>query len=553
MARANPLGSAAWAVGLLRVMGRCRMKFWWFFWGVVHAGSGPDASVSVDVVARWRAQTAQLHLSVPEGQHVAPEAPLRVELAVADVPWMLESSGGASNSGLPFPIPAARPVTVKGTVTLSVCEDAGTTCRVVERSVQGILDGRRGRGILLEPAEQAVADPTSSSTDFADVLEAAGDGLVLIDFGAVWCPPCNLLSAEILHDAADADLFEDIRLFEVDVDDHASWAIKDRYAVGGYPTLVAVDGAGAEVARMVGYPGEAATKDWIAALDTTVPLSRPPEPSTLTPEEAGAWALRFVKGQRGERASPYLDRAAEGDEVVLDATLAAYLLQPNADLALSLCDAGLPVTIWGWSALGLVDARPELGDRVRQSARAALVGASGPEAADLFDMLAAASPEAVRPDLYRAGAVALSTGLSGDLTLDRGHIGWLSRMWEYAGAPDQAAAVLEPALARWPDDMTFHEDRATLALRTGDLETAILEGALAVEHGLGDNRLRAMTTYATALDAAGRTEEARALVQRALDTTAVPEAGLQVRTPRYLDALRTLPFMDVDASPPPTP
>ena len=159
------------------------------------------------------------------------------------------------------------------------------------------------------------------------------------------------------------------------------------------------------------------------------------------------------------------------------------------------------------------------------------------------DWKAELSPEAARPDLYRAGAIAVAAGLTGELEQDRGHIGWLSRLWEYAGEPEQAAAVLAPALERWPDDMTFHEDRAALALRTGDVETAMHEGRFAVELGLGDNRLRVLATYARALDAAGRTEEARQLVSDVLANTPPPPEALNVRTPRYLKALAELPFM----------
>ena len=306
----------------------------------------------------------------------------------------------------------------------------------------------------------------------------------------------------------------------MDVDNHSSWAIKDRYAVGGYPTLVAVDASGAEIARLVGYPGEAATKDWLDGLDTTVPLSSPPDPETLTPEEAGAWARRFVEGQRSELAAPYLVRAASGESVVLDAQVASYMLEPSAALAHTLADAGVPVTTWGWSALGFVEEEPELAERIQRAARSAIASSPPRDAGDLFYMLAKVSPEAVRPDLYRSAAVAVAASMSGDLERDRGHIGWLSRLWEYAGDTDRAAAALAPALERWPRDMTFHEDRAALAFRTGDFDTAIREGALAFEYGLGDNRLRVLETYAKALR--GGPYEARSLVKQTLRTSSHP-------------------------------
>jgi tetratricopeptide (TPR) repeat protein len=254
-----------------------------------------------------------------------------------------------------------------------------------------------------------------------------------------------------------------------------------------------------------------------------------------------------VEGQQGERAGPYFSRASKGEEPVLSARLATYLLRPAPKLALELADGGVPVSQWGWAALSFVERKPELADRIREDARAALPQASPAEAADLYYLLARVADAAEAPDLFRAAATTLSAGLTGDLDRDRGHLGFLSRLWEEAGAVEQAVLVLEPALKRWPEDMTFHEDRAELALRTGDPGTAVAEGALAVQYGHGDNRLRALKTYAEALHQVGRTEEAVALVRQTLAETLPPAEGVQVRTPRYLDALRSLPFLTVES------
>ncbi len=516
-------------------------------WLVLSAAMASDAASPVDVTVSWRGRTARVGFTVPDGHHVAPDAPLRADLEVAGIPWAVDTQGLAAAGGLAVPIPVTRPVPLEGTFTVSVCDDAGSSCRVVEQAVRGVLDGPKGMGFSLDAVVATQAEP-EESVDFEAALAAAGSDLVLIDFGAVWCPPCNLLAAEILHDPNDADVLQGIRVVQVDADDHSSWSLKNRYAVGGYPTLVAVDSEGREVDRMVGYPGEDITKAWLQDLRTVTPLSTPPDPSTLTPEEAGAWALRFVEGQKGELAGPYFSRASEAEEHVLDARLATYLLRPSPKLAVELADGGVAVEKWGWAALSFIERKPELAVRVQDEVRKALPGASPAEAADLFYMLAKASAPEQQPDLFRAGAVTLAAGLTGDLDLDRGHLGFLSRLWENAGDLDQAAAVLDPALARWPEDMTFHEDRAELAFRTGDIPRAVSEGELAYRYGHGDNQLRALETYAQALHAAGRTEEAVAIVKEALAKTQVPADGIQVRTPRYLDALRALPFMKPDES-----
>jgi tetratricopeptide (TPR) repeat protein len=183
---------------------------------------------------------------------------------------------------------------------------------------------------------------------------------------------------------------------------------------------------------------------------------------------------------------------------------------------------------------------PGLADRIHADARAALPGAAPADAAELLGMLAAVAPPEAAPDLHRAAAATLAAALSGEPDRDRAHLGPLSRHWERAGEPAAAAAALQRGLDAWPEDATFHEQRAGLALRTGDLDTAVQEGEIAVRLARGDHQLRAGGLLARALHAAGRTPEAAALVDRLLRETRAPDPAVAVRTHRHLDALRAL-------------
>ena len=502
-----------------------------------------DATPTAEVT--WRLRTARVHIHPPEGHHIAQDAPLRANLLVGALPWSVDTEGLAAAGGLAVPLPPVRPLELSGTIDVSVCDDANTRCTVVQHPLSAVLRAPRGRHLPLPRVEPA-ATHAESPTSLDAALDKAGDGLVLIDFGAVWCPPCNLLAAEVLHDPEDAALLDGITLFEVDVDDHASWPVKDRYAVGSYPTLVAVDAQGDQVARLVGYPGEEAVHRWLGGLSTITPLSAAPDPASLSPEEAAAWAKRLVDGQRSTAAAPYLARASQSERPLLDAQLATYSLLPTPELAHILAEAGVPVSTWGWPALAFADSHPELAELQRQAAVSALAEATPTQAAELFWMLGKLSPEDAAHQ-YLLGALSLSAGLQGDLDQDRGHIGFLSRLWEEAGELERATAVLDDAIARWPEDMTFHEDLAALSLRQNNLKTAISASEAAVRYGLGDNRLRATELLAKALHAAGRTDEAIAIVQQALADTPPPADELDVRTPRYLNALRELEFMPSDA------
>lgn len=74
------------------------------------------------------------------------------------------------------------------------------------------------------------------------------DKLVLVDFFATWCAPCQMLT-EVLHDI-DKEYSDKIEIFKVDVDENQEIAI--RYGITAMPTLIFFKG-GEEVDRKVGF------------------------------------------------------------------------------------------------------------------------------------------------------------------------------------------------------------------------------------------------------------------------------------------------------------
>jgi len=101
--------------------------------------------------------------------------------------------------------------------------------------------------------------------------------VVLMDFtGSDWCPWCIKFRKDIL----DTQEFQDYaakNVVEVELDypnkkaqsddlKKANAALKDKYNVSGFPTLVVLDQTGKEIGRQVGYE-EGGAKAFIAQLE----------------------------------------------------------------------------------------------------------------------------------------------------------------------------------------------------------------------------------------------------------------------------------------------
>ena len=201
---------------------------------------------------------------------------------------------------------------------------------------------------------------------------------------------------------------------------------------------------------------------------------------------------------------------------------------------------GVSIEEWIWPAMGMTEADPALTEELLVGIRRALPSASPLLAADLLYAAANLSPPEAAPTFYAAGAAALTAGLTGDLALDRGHTTFLATLHERAGDVDAGLAVLAEAAAAYPDEFTFHYAAAGLLLRAERLDAALESVGLAVEHGYGDNRLRATKRKADILSAQGKTADAIRTIDAALAAVEAPDAALNVRTPRYLSALQAL-------------
>ncbi len=489
----------------------------------------------------WRGDIGRLEIQAP-GEHVAPDAPVAVRVGA------FEATTRGDLGALRFPV-VGGPVDVE--LRLALCADTSTSCRPVTFRGAGTVSGKRGTvrlaeagaapgaeapagGPVAEVASAAVAAPAPAPAPAPP--GAATSGVVkVLDFTAVWCPPCNLMGAEVLHDpAATAGL----PIEPVDVDRATAWPLKDRYAVGGYPTLVAVTDSGQEVDRLVGYPGPAETRAWFASLRAAVPLetlaagvSTGEGPwGALEGPEAAAAARRLAEAGRRAEALRALGRAADG----VDLRVARLLVEPSEADARWLFEHDAPPGDWVFTAL---DAAPALWPQA-----VALAPTVPPvRGADFLYVAAEHAPPEVAPSLRLASLALLRSALTGDPDKDRGHATFHATLLVETGDLDAAVALLDAHAARWPDEFTFAHAAARHLLDAKRLPEAETRARAALARAWGDQRLRAAATLAKVLAARGQRPEALRVLDDALREVPPPPPDIEVRTTRYrkeLEALR---------------
>jgi thiol-disulfide isomerase/thioredoxin len=484
------------------------------------------------VVASARQGVISLDFVPPAGEHINDAGPFSLDVSI-DGGEPLEVVGDGGLLGEPLLL---RGIHVEGAARVPLCEDDGGTCRVAEVGFRGVVTRRPAAldDARVLTSRQPEPAPHTDDLDAAFAQAEAEGRLVLIDFGAVWCPPCNLMAAQVLEDPDNVDDLAPFVVVTVDADTVESWPAKARYDIGGYPTVVLTRPDGEEVDRLLGYPGEAAMLVWLKLAPDAAPL----DAATATVQQAAAQARRFADQGHEDRAREWLERAV-GAEESADYRLARLSLEPTAADALWLLEQQVSLTDWMWSALSIED--EALQAPLRSALATAMAGAGPAEASD-FAWAAAvlATDEADEAALYGAAAATLRASLTGEPALDRGQ--WTSLAAAMARAGDRAGAIafLEEAVGHYPEEFTFHYALARQRSAADDQGGTIEAARAAHLYGYGDNRLRAAKVLAEALHADGQTDAALVLLDETLAGAVVPEEGVDVRTPRYLAALEEL-------------
>ena len=520
------------------------VALWFLVISAAFAGGDPAVHVT------WKANQAQMHVRAPEGEHVAPDAPFDLDLAVGERTIRVAALGDVAAEGVPLGDVRGR--YLSGRMAVSLCEDGGSQCRLLDVRLAGQADDRkRGSVALVVRPADATGEPkgfpaqVDASVVFEQAVQRARTASmpVLLDFGAVWCPPCNLMDAEVFEADPAPAVVDAFVLAKLDVDDPSSWDLKDRYEVGGYPTVIAIDAEGAEIGRMVGYRGRDATVNWLDAVATGRVLRRAGDP---TPRDAAQLAWDAVQAGRRTQAVPLLEIAAADPDheayrlakMALDPTLedAQWLVERAPGRAIDWVSASRPL----WET---VEGR----ELARRAIQHDLTDADPLQAADLLFFAADLADTPTEAKLLYGAAAALVRGeLNGKPEHDKGHYEWLAYLTELAGRPSDAVDILTTARDAFPQEPTFHTYLGRTLLRMAQPEEALAAAEEALAVGWGDNKLTAARVAAEALIAMNRRAEAQALVHALLAAQPEPATGVDVRTHRYRKGLLELVDGHVD-------
>ncbi|MEZ4240662.1 MAG: thioredoxin fold domain-containing protein [Myxococcota bacterium] len=488
----------------------------------------------------WHRGEAELVVAPPAGSKVAHEAPGHVSLT-SGARWLeLDADGALLEGGVS--VGDVRGTSLAGELEVSLCDLAGTRCQQTRWALQVDVPARgRGRTAVAVrvpegPRKPFGPDATADAASAAFERAKASGKPVLLDFSAVWCPPCNQLAEEVLDAGLpELDAYE---VAVVDGDHPSSFALKDRYHVGGYPTVLVVAADGTERTRTVGFVSRDSFLGWLdGAATATDSAELELDPAELGTDRAAELAWILVQRGESERAETMVARAeaSPASEDLVDLRLARLAVRPGrADLEWLLAHA--PERAPDFALYAPSANAPEV---AHDAVAAALRQARGADVAVGLEVAGELAPDPATAQLFEAAAAGVvASQTTGDAVHDKPYLGWLAHALEDSGDPAAARGLLEAALPRYPDEPTVDLALAPLLLRIGDLEAAEASARRAVAASWGDNRLRAAATLAKVLKAAGKDDEARQVAQAELDAQDDPSEA--VRTHRYREALEAL-------------
>lgn len=408
----------------------------------------------------------------------------------------------------------------------------------------------------------AAGDPFSTNIpkSFSDAKRSMRP--VLISFFGIWCPACNELEEQVFESTDFLQKSKKFQLLKVDADASASWQLKDKYKVGGYPTIIFTNPKGDEIYRVVGYR---APREFFKVMDLVASAKgKDLSQSCGSPDSEDLWRCAVVCTERKdwtcadgaykklepilkpgtvryEQARLYGVQRAETDELKRDGY--ERLLAESADSPQAL--------YWVLDYLKLFEGgekRPPKKEvleklvanysKYKEDPRAEEAGVTLTDMAQiraiLLDKLNR-HDEAVAAWKEAAGLLEkLAQEMKG--TVARGFTLERISCLEEAGDLEGALKLANEYRQKFPREFTFHYAAASILEHSKKYPEALPIALEAYKYAYGDNKVRVATLlvnlYATTPDKASAKR-----IYEEVKKDVAPGARLEVRTHRYLKKL----------------
>ncbi len=386
---------------------------------------------------------------------------------------------------------------------------------------------------------------------------------LIVSFYGIWCPACNELEETVFESTDFLQKAKGFQLLKVDADARNAWSIKDKYKVGGYPTVVFTNPSGDEIYRVVGYRS---SQEFSRVMDLVMAANgKNLENSCSSPDKDDLWRCAFVCTEkkdwkcadqaykkletflkpgtvRYEQARLYSVTRLETDESKRDGY--ERLLVECADSPQAL--------YWVLDYLKFFEGgekkppKKEILEKLvanypkyKEDSRAAEAGVT---LTDMSQIRAILLDKLGRHEEAVAAwkeAAALLEKLAQEMpkgTVARGFALERISCLEEAGDIDTALKLSNEYRQKFPKEFTFHYWSASLLERAKRFNEALPIAKEAYKFSYGDNKVRVATLlvnlYATTPDRSSAKE-----IYDQVTKEIAPSGKLEVRTHRYLKKL----------------
>lgn len=452
-----------------------------------------------------------------------------------------------------------------------ICDDKESFCKFEKvdvlvsapRGYKKALKKRVSSNILYIPKAELKAPPgfIKNRDKFAIDEAKKKNQPLLIVFAAQWCPACNMLDENVFQSKKFQDETKNIVKLILDVDSDISWDLKERYKVGGYPTVVLTTSTLNEIGRFSGYRTDVSTVNW---LKTQVALKDNPIELIVSKFQNGAALekdiIRLAEWQieRDEPESAKLTlmklTSPEAKKLALIADYKVYDKdkkdKESAEALEKLIDENpKDILVSGWAS-ALASKNPEAAkkrmDKVKENVLVWTSGTdidnSGFTRADLYYSLADAYEsldDGLQARQNYSNCAEEYKKITEDSTFKTPRGAQMERAFclAKAGQNDEALKIFESLVKAYKTEFAFNFYYAKTLFDTGKTDKAYPFAKSAYDASYGDNMIRAAILKAQIELEKKDFKTAESTVVTTLDKVYLPSTT-QIRSHRYVASLK---------------